>query len=121
MGKRLFVGNLSFNSTEDSIQAVFDQGGWKTASISIVTDRETGRSRGFAFVEMTSDADAQAAIKALDGQNLDGRPLRVNEAEEKKPRSGGGGFGGGGGGGGGGYGGRGGGGGGGGGGRRERW
>jgi hypothetical protein len=96
MGKRLFVGNLSFNSTEDSIQAVFDQGGWKTASISIVTDRETGRSRGFAFVEMTS------------------------EAEEKKPRSGGGGFGGGGGGGGG-YGGRGGGGGGGGGGRRERW
>lgn len=120
MGKRLFVGNLSFNSTEDSIQAVFDQGGLKTASISIVTDRETGRSRGFAFVEMTSDADAQAAIKALDGQNLDGRPLRVNEAEEKKPRSGGGGFGGGGGGGGG-YGGRGGGGGGGGGGRRERW
>jgi RNA recognition motif-containing protein len=127
MGKRLFVGNLSFNSTEDGLAAIFEQGGWQVASISVVTDRDTGRSRGFAFVEMNSDADAQAAIAALDGQNFDGRPLRVNEAEEKKPRSGG--FGGGGGGGGGGYGGdrrggggggRGGGGGGGGGGR-DRW
>jgi cold-inducible RNA-binding protein len=121
MGKRLFVGNLSFNSTEDGLQAMFDQGGWKTSSISIVTDRDTGRSRGFAFVEMASDQDAAAAMQALDGANFDGRPLRVNEAEEKKPRGGGGGFGGGGGGGGG-YGGdRRGGGGGGGGGRRERW
>jgi RNA recognition motif-containing protein len=100
---------------------MFDQGGWKTSSISIVTDRDTGRSRGFAFVEMASDQDAAAAMQALDGANFDGRPLRVNEAEEKKPRGGGGGFGGGGGGGGG-YGGdRRGGGGGGGGGRRERW
>ncbi|MFO1031099.1 MAG: RNA-binding protein [Planctomycetota bacterium] len=117
MGKRLFVGNLSFNSTEDGLQAIFEQGGFRTASISIVADRDTGRSRGFAFVEMESDTDAQAAIKALDGANFDGRPLRVNEAEEKKPRGPGGGGGGGGG-----YGGdRRGGGGGGGGGRRERW
>jgi RNA recognition motif-containing protein len=86
MGKRLFVGNLSFNSTEDGLQAIFEQGGFRTASISIVADRDTGRSRGFAFVEMESDTDAQAAIKALDGANFDGRPLRVNEAEEKKPR-----------------------------------
>jgi cold-inducible RNA-binding protein len=119
MGKRLFVGNLSFSTTEDGIAAVFEQNNLKAASVSVVTDRDTGRSRGFAFVEMNSDADAQAAIKALDGKQLDGRPLRVNEAEEKKPRGGGGGgFGGGGGGGG--YGGdrRGGGGGG---GRREKW
>ena len=121
MGKRLFVGNLSFSSTESALTEVFEQGGWKISSLSIVTDRDTGRSRGFAFVEMASDSDAQAAIQALDGAQFDGRPLRVNEAEEKKPRSGG--FGGGGGGGGG-YGGDrrgGGGGGGGGGGRRERW
>lgn len=117
MGKRLFVGNLSFQTTEASLSALFQQGGWNVASISVVTDRETGRSRGFAFAEMATDADAAAAMKALDGQQLDGRPLRVNEAEERKPRSG---FGGGGGGG------RDGGGGGGGrdrdgGGRRERW
>jgi cold-inducible RNA-binding protein len=98
------------------LSALFQQGGWNVASISVVTDRETGRSRGFAFAEMATDADAAAAMKALDGQQLDGRPLRVNEAEERKPRSG---FGGGGGGGG-----RDGGGGGrdrDGGGRRERW
>jgi RNA recognition motif-containing protein len=121
MGKRLFVGNLSFNTTEDSLADLFQQNNLTAASISVVTDRDTGRSRGFAFAEMNSDADAQAAIKALDGKTLDGRPLRVNEAEERKPRGGGGGFGGGGGGGGGrregGYGG----GGGGGGGRRDRW
>ena len=118
MGKRLFVGNLSFNTTEDSLAAVFEKGGWATSSISVVTDRDTGRSRGFAFVDVVNDADADAAIKALDGTQLDGRALRVNEAEERKPRSGGGGggFGGGGGGGGGRRDG-----GGGGGGRRERW
>lgn len=115
MGKRLFVGNLSFSTTEDSLAAVFQEGGWATSSISVVTDRDTGRSRGFAFVDMANDADAAAAIQALDGKQLDGRALRVNEAEERKPRTGG--FGGGGGGGGG----RRDGGGGGGGGRRDRW
>ncbi len=117
MGKRLFVGNLSFNTTEDALAAIFQKNGWATSSISVVTDRDTGRSRGFAFVDVVNDADATAAIQALDGQQLDGRALRVNEAEERKPRGGGGGgFGGGGGGGG-----RREGGGGGGGGRRERW
>jgi RNA recognition motif-containing protein len=98
--------------------AAFGQDGRKVASAQVVMDRDTGRSRGFAFVEMGSEADAQAAIKAMNGAQLDGRALRVNEAEERKPRGGGGGFGGRGGGGGGGYGGRGGGGGGGG---RDRW
>lgn len=118
MGKRLFVGNLSFNTTEDGLAAMFQQGGWATSSISVVTDRETGRSRGFAFVDLANDADLPAVIAGLDGKQLDGRALRVNEAEERKPRGGGGGggFGGGGGGGG-----RRDGGGGGGGGRRERW
>lgn len=96
MGKRLYVGNLSFNSTEASLTSAFEQDGRKVSSVSIVTDRDTGRSRGFAFVEMASDGDASAAIKALNGVEIDGRALRVNEAEERKPRSGGGGGGGGG-------------------------
>ncbi|MCA3007450.1 MAG: RNA-binding protein [Phycisphaerales bacterium] len=124
MGKRLFVGNLSFNTTEDTLSDLFQQSGIATASVQVMLDRDTGRSRGFAFVDLANDADLANAVKALDGKALDGRPLRVNEAEERKPRSGGGGFGGGGGGGGGGrggYGGRGGGGGGGGGGGRDRW
>ena len=124
MGKRLFVGNLSFNTTEDTLSEMFQQNGIATASVQVMLDRDTGRSRGFAFVDLANDADLANAVKALDGKSLDGRPLRVNEAEERKPRSGGGGFGGGGGGGGGGrggYGGRGGGGGGGGGGGRDRW
>lgn len=95
MGKRLYVGNLSFNSTEASLTTAFEKDGRKVASVSIVTDRDTGRSRGFAFVEMANDQDATAAIKALDGSQVDGRALRVNEAEERKPRSGGGGGGGG--------------------------
>lgn len=123
MGKRLYVGNLSFNTTDHTLQDAFAQDGRKVASVSVMLDRDTGRSRGFAFVEMETDADAQAAIKAMNGFTLDGRPLRVNEAEDRKPRSGGGGgFGGGGGGGGrGGYGGDRRGGGGGGGGGRDRW
>ncbi|MBX3465200.1 MAG: RNA-binding protein [Planctomycetes bacterium] len=94
MGKRLFVGNLSFSTTEGTLESLFAQDGRKVDSVSVVQDRDTGRSRGFAFVEMGSDGDAQAAIKAMDGQQVDGRALRVNEAEERKPRSGGGGGGG---------------------------
>jgi RNA recognition motif-containing protein len=94
MGTRLYVGNLSFDTTDSDLQAAFEQGGQKVASAQIMMDRDTGRSRGFAFVEMASAADAQAAIKAMDGKQLDGRALRVNEAEERKPKSGGGGFGG---------------------------
>ncbi len=125
MGKRLYVGNLSFQTTEDSLAAAFGADGRQVASCSVMLDRDTGRSRGFAFVEMANDNDAAAAIQAMNGAQLDGRALRVNEAEERKPRSGGGGGGGyGGGGGGGGRGGYGGdrrGGGGGGGGGRDRW
>ena len=97
MGKRLFVGNLSFQTTEASLEAAFGQDGRKVTSVSVVQDRDTGRSRGFAFVEMATDTDAQAAIKAMDGVDIDGRAVRVNEAEERKPRPGGGGGGGGGG------------------------
>ncbi|MFN3242239.1 MAG: RNA recognition motif domain-containing protein [Planctomycetota bacterium] len=112
MGTRLFVGNLSWNTTEDILQGAFEQAGFTPKSVSILNDRETGRSRGFGFVEMNSDEEAQNAIQAMDGQDIDGRSLRVNEAEERRPRSGGGGGGGGG---------RGGYGGGGGGGRGDRW
>jgi cold-inducible RNA-binding protein len=117
---KLYVGNLSFKTTEGELQQLFSQHG-QVASASLVMDRETGRPRGFGFVEMPNDAEAQAAIAALNGQNFGGRDLTVNEAKprEDRPRGGGGGGGGGwgGGGGGGGRGGRGGGGGGGGGGR----
>ncbi len=105
--KKLYVGNLPFRSTEDELRDLFGQHG-EVSSASIVMDRETGRSRGFAFVEMTDDNDADTAINALNGYSLGGRALVVNEARprEERPRSGGGGgYGGGRGGGGGGYGG----------------
>jgi len=94
MNNRLYVGNLSFQTSEEEVVRAFSQVGEVTEA-TLVLDRETGRSRGFAFVVMASDADAQKAISELDGADLDGRPLRVNIAEERKPR--GGGFGGGGG------------------------
>lgn len=96
MGKRLFVGNLSWDSTEESIRAAFEQGGGTVSDVHIMTDRETGRSRGFGFVEMSTDEEAQAAIQDMDGADLDGRQLRVNEAQPRQPRQGGGGGGGGG-------------------------
>ncbi len=90
MSNRLYVGNLVFHATESLLSQRFaDCGG--VVSVSLVTDRETGRSRGFAFVEMESAAAAQKAIADLDGQDLEGRALRVSVAEERKPRSGGGG------------------------------
>lgn len=94
MGKRLYVGNLSYDSTEDSVRAAFSEDGRTVDEVVIMMDRETGRPRGFAFVEMGSDADAEAAIQAMDGADLDGRSLRVNEAQERRPRGGGGGGGG---------------------------
>ena len=122
--KNIFVGNLDFKATEEGVRSLFERYG-VVNSARIMTDRETGRSRGFAFVEMENENEANNAINALNGYNMDGRALNVNEARPKPDR---GGFGGGGGGGrpggGGGGGGRrpGGGGGGGGGGRREpRW
>lgn len=117
MGNRLYVGNLTFSTTEHVLRDAFASIGEVTEA-TVVSDRETGRSRGFGFVVMGTDELAQEAISQMNGYVLDGRPLRVNEAEERKPRAGGGGgrggFGGGGGGGGGGRGGFGGGGGGGG-------
>lgn len=91
MGTRLYVGNLAYSTTEEGLRNSFGADGRKVASVFIVTDRETGRPRGFAFVEMASDADAKAAIAAMDGQQLDGRALRVNEAQERAGGGGGGG------------------------------
>ncbi|MBZ5714811.1 RNA recognition motif domain-containing protein [Nannocystis pusilla] len=94
MSNRLFVGNLSFQTTEEDLQQVFADFG-EIAEIRLVLDRETGRSRGFAFVAMADDEAARRATETLNGQMLDGRPLRVNEAEERRDRPGGGGGGGG--------------------------
>jgi RNA recognition motif-containing protein len=113
MGKRLYIGNLSYNVTELDLRDLFSGVG-SVAEVKVVMDRETGRPRGFAFVEMTSDADAQNAISQLNGRDVQGRAIAVKEAEARKD---GGGRGHGGGGGGGGWAG----GGGGGGGRRQRW
>ncbi|MCC7204700.1 MAG: RNA-binding protein [Phycisphaeraceae bacterium] len=97
---KIYVGNLSFKTTEDGLREIFSQHGG-VDEVAIVTDRETGRSRGFGFVTMGSDDEAKAAIEALNGTEIEGRTLTVNEARPKAPNSGGGrGFGGGGGGGG---------------------
>jgi RNA recognition motif-containing protein len=117
MGNRIYVGNLSFNTSSDAVRELFAQFG-EVTDVHLVTDRQTGQPRGFGFVTMGTGAAAQAAIAGTNGSNLDGRTLRVNEAEERQGGGGGGGGGGRGGGGGGGYGG---GGGGGGGKRGARW
>jgi RNA recognition motif-containing protein len=96
MGNRLYVGNLSFNASSDTLRDAFAAIG-EVTDVHIVQDRETGQSRGFAFVTMGTAADAAKAIASLDGSQLDGRALRVNEAEERQQRGGGGGGGGGGG------------------------
>jgi RNA recognition motif-containing protein len=93
MGTRLYVGNLSFSSTVDTVREAFSRIG-EVTDVHIVTDRATGQSRGFGFVTMGTPAEAQKAIEAMNGSSLDGRALRVNEAEERPQR---GGFGGGGG------------------------
>jgi RNA recognition motif-containing protein len=99
MGTRLYVGNLSFQTTEDVLRAAFEGDGRQVTDVKIMLDRDTGRSRGFAFVEMANDQDAQSAIQAMNGADVDGRPLRVNEAQPRQEGGGGrGGFGGGGGG-----------------------
>ena len=114
MSNRLYVGNLSFRTTLDSLRVAFEPHG-EVTDVHIVTDRESGQSRGFGFVTMGNKDSATRAIEAMNGSMLDGRPLRVNEAEERRnfggggggggggraPREGGGGYGGGGGGGGG--------------------
>ena len=125
MGKRLYVGNLSYSTTEADLRDAFVATGHEVAEVKLVLDRDTGRPRGFAFVEMTTDAGAQNAIENLNGKDLQGRSIAVSEARERTGGGGGGGRGGfgGGGGGRGGFGGGGGGGdrGGFGGGRKQRW
>ncbi len=86
--KKIYVGNLPWSATDDDVSQLFGQHG-EVASVALITDRETGRPRGFGFVEM-EDSAAQAAISALDGQEMDGRPLRVNEAQDRPRRGGGG-------------------------------
>ncbi len=122
MGKKLYVGNLPYSATDSKLAEHFSQAG-NVESAKVIMDRDSGRSKGFGFVEMSSDQEATAAIEKLNGQVMDGRPLNVSEARPQAPREGGGrGFGGGGGGyGGGGGGGRDRGGRGGGGGGRDRW
>ena len=109
MGNKLYVGNLAYSVRDESLQQAFSQFGTVT-SAKVMMDRETGRSKGFGFVEMGSDAEAQSAINGMNGQSLEGRPLVVNEARPREERPGGWGGGGGGRSGGGGYGGGGGGG-----------
>ena len=93
MSTKLYVGNLSFNTSSQDLEALFAESG-TVQSANVVEDRETGRSRGFAFVEMSSADEAQAAITAFDGKEVDGRNLKVNEAKPRESRGGGGGGGG---------------------------
>lgn len=85
MSNKIYVGNLSFNVEESALSEVFQQYG-SVSSCKIIMDRDTGRSKGFAFIEMSSSADAQTAISNLDGKDLDGRGLRVNEAKPQEKR-----------------------------------
>ena len=93
MGSKLYVGNLSYNATGSDLEQLFAQHG-TVQSAEVIADRETGRSKGFGFVQMGSDTEAQTAISALNGQDHDGRALTVNEAKPKENRTGGGGGGG---------------------------
>ena len=88
--KNIFVGNLSFDATESSVRSVFEEYG-TVDRVNLVTDRDTGRARGFGFVEMSNDAEGQKAIAGLNGRDLGGRALNVNEARPKENRGGGGG------------------------------
>ena len=102
MGSKVDVGNLSFDVDAEQLRTLFEEGGHEVRDVKIVTDRDTGRPRGFAFVEMASQEAAQAVITALNGRDVGGRPLTVSMARDREPRRGGGpgrgGFGGGGGG-----------------------
>ena len=90
MGRKLYVGNLPYSASQDSLQETFSQCG-TVDSVNVITDRDTGQSKGFGFVEMSSDSEAQKAIQELNGKEIDGREIKVNEAKPKAPRGGGGG------------------------------
>ena len=96
MGNKLYVGNLSYNTTQETLESLFSQAG-NVSEVAIVMDRMTNRPRGFAFVTMSSNDEAQKAITMYDGKEIDGRAIVVNEAKPMAPRGDGGGFGGGGG------------------------
>jgi RNA recognition motif-containing protein len=83
MGRKLYVGNLPYSATEASLREAFAASG-TVDSVSVITDRDTGQSKGFAFVEMSSDSEAQRAIQAMNGQSIDGRQIKVNEAKPKE-------------------------------------
>lgn len=86
MSSKLYVGNLPFTATDESLEDIFAAHG-TVLSARVITDRETGRSRGFGFVEFENGEDADKAMRALDGSDMGGRPLRVNEAQEQRPRT----------------------------------
>jgi len=90
MGRKLYVGNLGFDVTKEELQQAFAAMG-ACDSVTVITDRDTGQSRGFGFVEMSSDGDAQNAIRQLDGKEIKGRAIKVSEARERAPGGGGGG------------------------------
>ena len=91
MGNRLYVGNLPFSADENAVRELFAQDGREVTEVKLITDRETGRPRGFGFVEMANSEHAGAAISALNGTSMDGRDLTVNEAKERTSGGGGGG------------------------------
>ncbi|MBT3584717.1 MAG: RNA-binding protein [Halobacteriovoraceae bacterium] len=88
MGKKLYVGNLPFSATEETLNSKFSELG-TVDSAKVITDRDTGRSKGFGFVEMSNDDEALECISKFDGEDMEGRPLRVNEAKPQAPRTGG--------------------------------
>ena len=88
MGRKLYVGNLPFSVTEDSLMSRFSECG-AVDTVKLITDRDTGRSKGFAFVEMSKDSEAQEAIDKFDGQDFEGRQVKVNEAKPMENRGGG--------------------------------
>ena len=89
MGRKLYVGNLPYSATDASVRTAFSAHG-TVETVNLITDRDTGQSKGFGFVEMSSDSEAQAAIQALNGTSLDGRQIKVSEAKPKAPGGGGG-------------------------------
>jgi RNA recognition motif-containing protein len=93
MGRKLYVGNLPYSADQQTLETLFSKCG-TVDSATVITDRDSGRSKGFGFVEMSSDAEAQKAIQELNGTDCDGRPMTVNEAKPQQKRTGGGGRGG---------------------------
>ena len=89
MGSRVYVGNLPFNVDQEQLRTLFEEGGHQVLEVKIVTDRLTGRPRGFAFVDMASSEEAEAVITALNGREVGGRTLTVSMAREREPRRGG--------------------------------